>query len=85
MGECGAGVGAAHSTDEVGDNPVQKYLTGRRDRLRRELRYQGSPEDLATLNKLNQALSMIHAGAYPGAAVDWDAFPGIGELLESLS
>jgi hypothetical protein len=66
-------------------SPVQKSLTAHRDRLRREIRHQDSLEDQQSLNKLNQALSLIHAAAYPGAEVRWDALPGIGELLENLS
>jgi hypothetical protein len=66
-------------------SPIQRSLVALRDELRRDSRNNGPQMDSDRLDRVNQALSLLHAAAYPVGAINWPALEHAGALLRSGS
>jgi hypothetical protein len=60
-------------------SPVQQQLTALRDEIRRG-HISGRIDD-PMLERINQALSLLHAAAYPAGAVEWRRLAQARELI----
>jgi hypothetical protein len=64
-------------------SPVQQQIAAVRDDIRGELK-RGSG-DRALLERVNQALTLLHSAAYPAGAVDWQHLAQAREAIQGNS
>ena len=63
-------------------SPLQRELAQLRDELRRQLKDGLNNSVLEELRHVNQALSLLHAAAYPVGATDWQSLHQTSALLQ---
>jgi len=63
-------------------SPLQRELAQLRDERRRQLKGGLNDSVLEELRQVNQALSLLHAAAYPVGATDWQALYQTSALLQ---
>jgi hypothetical protein len=62
-------------------SPLQRELAQLRDELRRQFKGGLNNSVLEKLRQVNQALSLLHAAAYPAGATDWQTLHQASALL----
>jgi hypothetical protein len=63
-------------------SPLQRELAQLRDARRRQLKGGLNNSVLEELRQVNQALSLLHAAAYPVGAIDWQTIYQTSALLK---